>query len=394
MVRTGRTLALLAGVLAFAAPRAPADGAPAKPACSARPTGVPAARLASLGRGFNLPGWLDRKPGIAPDLAALRALRARGFTHVRLPVKAEYYLIELTPADAVAAQSRDLSRAVDALLGLGFAVSLDMHPGEGLAELRRRDPDRAFALLDGLWRRLARSFADRSPERIFFEILNEPASPDEYARAVRMARTVREAAPAHTIILGPAQDQRVEALENLRPIGDRNTVYAIHFYDPMAFSHQGLDWSGPEEPLTHFRGVPFPSSRDHPAVTALHARLLREGKGAAAAALTEQLANRWDAAEIDRTFARAEAWAVRHGATVIVNEFGVLSWHAPPADRARWLKAVRDSAERHCIGWVHWDYADGFGFMLRSGGRDIPDRAVLDSLIEPGAVTSGQPAAR
>ena len=193
---------------------------------------------------------------------------------------------------------------------------------------------------------------------------------------------MRRLAPRHTLVLGPAQDQRIEALEALTPVADANVVYAIHFYDPMAFSHQGLDWSSPEDPLSHFRGVPFPSSPTHPAVVALHERLVREGWKAAAASLREQLADAWNEAEIDRTFARAEAWSRRHGRAVIVNEFGVLSWQAPPADRARWLAATVRSAERHCIGWVHWDFADGFGFMRRDAdGHVMPDAAIIDALL-------------
>ena len=377
--------ALLAGVLMPALTTLPpndARSAPAAPAsCEATETGVPRARLAALAKGFNLTGWLDRKPGTAPDITLLRSLRSRGFTHVRLPVTAEYHLASIVGQEAAAASGRDLERAVDRLIALGFAVSLDMHPGEGLAAMRRENRPQAFGLMEGLWRRLASIYAKRPVDRIFFEILNEPTGPDEYREAVRMARAVRELARDHTLILGPGPDQRVEALESIVPIADRNVVYAIHFYDPMAFSHQGLDWSGPEDPLKHFRGVPFPSTPDHPAILALAARLTREGRTGAVQALREQLAEPWNDAVVDGTFARAEMWARKNKAAVIVNEFGVLSWQAPPQDRARWIKAVRSAAERHCIGWTHWDYADGFGFVRRTGGRESADPAILDALL-------------
>lgn len=379
--------ACLAGAVALGAGGDPLRAAPAEPtqACASLASGVPAKRLRAMARGFNLTGWFDRSPATPPDEEALRRLRARGFTHVRLPLKTEFLSLAISGPAEVDARYVALSRAVDGLLGMGFAVTLDMHPGEEIGALRRSDPDRAFALVETVWRRLAAAYASRSPDRIFLELFNEPASEAEYRQAVRLAGIVRRLAPEHTLVVGPAQDQRVEALEALTPLGDRNIVYAMHFYDPMAFTHQGLDWSGPEEPLSRFRGVPFPSTLGSPAVQALHARLRREGETAAAASLLEQLGDPWNEAAVAAAFARAAAWAARTGSAVIVNEFGVLGWHAPAPDRARWLAAVRAAAERHCIGWVHWDYADGFGFMRRAaGGRETPDPAILDALLPAG----------
>jgi endoglucanase len=169
----------------------------------------------------------------------------------------------------------------------------------------------------------------------------------------------------------------------MTPIPDRNVVYAIHVYDPMAFTHQGLDWEGPDEPLAAFRGVPFPASADHPAVQALRATLARQGRTTAVRKLDEQFRKPWDEARLEAIFRRAGAWGARHGRAVIVNEFGVLSWVAPPRDRAHWLSVLRTAAERNCIGWAHWDYADGFGLARRVGGREVLDDAVIEALVGP-----------
>jgi len=42
---------------------------------------------------------------------------------------------------------------------------------------------------------------------------------------------------------------------------------------------------------------------------------------------------------------------------------------------------VRRAAERACIGWTHWDYADAFGFVRRVGDKEIPDQAVVRALL-------------
>ena len=148
------------------------------------------------------------------------------------------------------------------------------------------------------------------------------------------------------------------------PLGDRNLVYAAHLYEPMVF-HQGLDWSK-NDPLRFLDGVPFPARSTDPAVVWLLDGLARRGHDDASALLKSQLREPWTEDRIAGVVARAAGWAARHGRPVILNEFGVLAWKAAPADRARWIAAVRRAAEVHCIGWAHWDYADGFGSCTRS----------------------------
>ena len=374
------------GAVLLAVTPAPASAQlPAAPSCAATDDrGVPPDRLARLARGFNLTGWLDRDAPQRPDPAALGALRARGFTHVRLPLKLELLAPELTSVSRADQGWAELDLALEDLLARGFAVSLDMHPGAAFAKLVASDRGAASRLIEETWRKAAKRYASLPADRVFFELLNEPGETIAWIElAERLAGIVRAEAPAHTIVLGPPGTQRIEALEAMTPIPDRNVVYAIHVYDPMAFTHQGLDWEGPDEPLAAFRGVPFPAAADHPAVQALRATLVRQGRTTAVRKLDENFRKPWDEARLEAIFRRAGAWAARHRRAVIVNEFGVLSWVAPPRDRAHWLSVVRTAAERNCIGWAHWDYADGFGLARRVGGREVLDDAVIEALVGP-----------
>jgi endoglucanase len=377
--------AAMLGAALLALPPAAVAQAPAARSCAiAADQGVPADRVARLARGFNLTGWLDGETRRRPDPAALGALRARGFTHVRLPVKLEFLAPGLSSPSRADQGWAELDLALEDLLARGFAVSLDMHPGEAFAKLVAADRGAASRLLEDIWRKAAKRYARLAADRVFFELLNEPGEEIAWIElAERLAAAVRAEAPDHTLVIGPPGTQRIEALEAMTPLPDRNVVYAIHVYDPMAFTHQGLTWEGPDAPLAPLRGVPFPASLDHPAVRDLRAKLLRDGRSKAVRALDEQFRKPWDEARVDETFRRAGAWAAKHGRPVIVNEFGVLSWAAPPRDRARWLGTVRASAERNCMGWAHWDYADGFGLARRVGGREVLDDAVVEALVGP-----------
>ena len=148
----------------------------------------------------------------------------------------------------------------------------------------------------------------------------------------------------------------------------------------MIFTHQGLDWS--DDPLRYLQKVPFPARLADPSVTKLLDELAKQGRGDATALVKSALREPWTEDRIDAEITRAASWAERHRRPVIINEFGVLGWKAEASDRARWLRAVRRSAERHCIGWTHWDYADGFGFVRRIADREIPDETIVRALLD------------
>jgi endoglucanase len=292
---------------------------------------------------------------------------------------------EFSARGDVARQFAELDFAIDSLNRLGFGVSIDMHPGDRFARLHVAEPERAYALLESLWRLLARNYAGRSPERVFFEVLNEPTVNWTIWKdqGPRLAAVIRREAPFHTIIYGHPDYQRIDALAGVTPLLDPNVIYAAHFYDPMIFTHQGLDWS--DDPLRYLRKVPFPARLTDPAVSGLLDELGRQGRDSAVALVKTALREPWTEHRIDAEVARAAAWAERHRRPVIINEFGVLGWKADPSDRARWLRAVRSAAERSCIGWTHWDYADGFGFVRRVADREIPDEPIMRALLDGGS---------
>ena len=341
---------------------------------------VPAQRLAALRRGFNLPGWLDGSETRRPDMATLAALHRRGFTHIRLPVTPERLLPAFSAPAEIARDRAELDAAIEGLLSIGFAVSLDLHPGERLNRLHGSEPERAFALIDALWRQLARHYASRPAERLFFEVLNEPSVSRAVweAQGPKLAATIRANAPDHTIVFGTTDFQQISALPSAPPLRLPNVVYAVHYYAPMVFTHQGLDWS--DDLLRHLHDVPFPLSRADRRTDRL-LQQLRGANPAAAAELEKALREPWDAERVAAEIGRAGQWAKQHKQPVLLNEFGVLTWKAPAVDRLYWLETVRRSAEQACLGWAHWDYADAFGFVRRVGEREIPDQAVLRALL-------------
>ncbi|WP_158815569.1 glycoside hydrolase family 5 protein [Methylocapsa sp. S129] len=337
------------------------------------------ARAAVLARGFNLPDQVPARPSQRPDRTTLKWLRVRGMTHVRLPVRGEALMSRFSNPATIRAAIDDFNRAMDLLLGLDFAVSADMHPGDDFGHLHRADPDAALAALTEGWRHLARPIRRLPATRVFAELLNEPQTTDAIwrAQAERLAADLRADLPATTFIAGPAPYQRVEALAAWRPLDDKNIVYAFHYYDPMAFTHQGLTWNA-ADPLSRLEGVPFPTSRADPAMARLLEGLRARGEADLAASIDRALDQPWTKETIAAQFAPLADWSRTHDAPVILNEFGVLRFKAARAARLEWLKSVRETAQAHQFGWAHWDYNQGFGLLDEAGQ---PDRPLIDALL-------------
>ena len=341
-------------------------------ACSIAETFPNPEMLAAMRRGVNLPGWDSEDEAARPTVTQLESLRRKGFTHIRL----------LLDERQLIAREREayLDRMFDQIIllfSLEYAVSLDLHAG-GIFE---RNASEAETQLLDMWRAIANRVRSLDPEKLAVELLNEPQTDSAiwWPVAARLADEVRRILPDHTIVLGPAGPQRHETLAGLEPLNDRNVVYAIHYYDPFAFTHQGSDWGDADDPIQYLRGLPFPASAEDAEIKAKIAELKAGGRDEAANVLERSLETPWTEDAMTPAFEMMANWSARHARPVIVNEFGVLSYHTPRQSRLDWLAAARRQAEARCIGWTHWDFQDGFGLIDPETG--MPDPRVMNALL-------------
>lgn len=332
--------------------------------------------LQALQRGVNLTGWDEPDAARHPTLRQLRALRAENFTHVRLPIDHR----RLEGQDAASYLSAIYDQAIF-LISLDYVVSLDLHAGGDIGPQFADDPEGGFRRLSNVWKRLAPVARSLDPHKVAVELLNEPEMDQAVwmRTADRLIRQLRMDLPEHTIIVGPSGPQRHETLGDMQPFADRNVVYAIHYYDPFAFTHQGLTWGAADDPLRFLKGLPFPATLKTPAVRDEIAELKADGHAESAQLLTRSLGKRpWDAALITEAFDTMAGWAKRNGRPIIVNEFGALTFASPRESRLAWLGLVARSARERCIGWTHWDFQDGFSLM--DPQTHLPDAGAIKAL--------------
>jgi len=337
--------------------------------------------LGRVARGFNLPNWDATEASDRPSSKTLALLRERGLTHIRLPVFHGSFMGDDLQSAEAQTYMQSMVDAVRTFVDLGYLVSIDLHPDGRFNEAYRSAPEGTLQRMITIWAALSQHIATFKPANVLVEILNEPdtdAATWQHHSAI-LIKTIRRLLPHHTIVVGPSGPQRHESLFDITPSLDPNIIYAVHFYDPFIFTHQGASWLSPDDPIRDFKQLPFPMNFSDPALQEVYQRLLSNGNARAAMKLKEALSEPWGFAEMDRVFAGLKNWSTQHERMIIVNEFGALSYHTPRISRLTWLKAVVERANARCIGWTHWDYSDGFGFVDAKSGS--VDETVLRMLV-------------
>lgn len=252
----------------------------------------------------------------------LATIRKAGFDAIRLPVAFTNYV---GPAPHYRIEPRLLKR-VDQVLDWAEAeqliVLLDLHHVDRVHD----DPAGDTPRIAAIWRQLAERYKDR-PSNVYFEVINEPrgrlagqALRDLYATVLPIIRATN---PTRTIVVSGDQWGSIKGLDALDGMDPTNLIATFHYYEPFAFTHQGLWWGDYSPPMGATWGGPD-----------AHALL-------------------------DADMAKAARKARALGMPILLGEFGVLRT-VQLADRAPWTAAARKSAERHGIAWCYWDFAGAF----------------------------------
>jgi endoglucanase len=341
-------------------------------------------RAAHLRRGINTSHWFSQLPPqeytkehfetftTAKDIALIKSL---GFDNVRLSINPAPMMPLHRPDEIPEEYLGYLDAAVKMILDQGLAVTIDMHPESDFKAQLATD-DQFVEQFTDFWRALAQHYSSWDPNRVFFEIMNEPEFKDPYrwyGVETKLAAAIREGAPQHTIIAAGANWSDDTDLVFLRPLPVSDVIYNFHYYDPHIFTHQGATWG---QYYWHWtKGLAYPSSAENVAKIAAQVPsradryyVIRYGQ------------DHWDAARIEADVEQAADWAKHFHVPLICNEFGVFRAYSNPQDRAAWIHDVRTALESNGIGWAMWDYKGGFGVVNQTANGAVPDELTVQAL--------------
>jgi endoglucanase len=226
-----------------------------------------------------------------------------------------------------------------------------------------------------LWREIAARYKNTNPEKVFFELRNEPhdiKAEDWRQQAGEIIKAVRAVAPQHTLIVGFHDWNSRRALVESAPFADSNIIYTFHYYDPFIFTHQGATWAG--EGLPDLKNVPFPFSKENKIAVPESAK----GKWVEGLIGSYEADSR--AAKMSADLQAAKDWSVKNKVPIFLGEFGSFSKFAAPEDRCRHAATVYTALGRLKIPNAWWEWDGGFN-MFKTGQTEISDcmRKAIDS---------------
>lgn len=346
---------------------------------------VPARRAARLRHGINASEWFAQvysgkyDPShfdtyITP--ADITLMHLMGFDHVRLSINPAP-MFRNGNADAIPQEYLAyVDKAVNEILKNDMAVIIDLHPESDFKKRLTSAPAFPDEYAD-FWRALAKHYSSLDPERVFFEVMNEPEVENTYTwqgLQAKFAAAIRQGAPENTIIVSGARWSSVDELLQIQPLSDANIIYNFHFYTPFDFTHQGATWAGN---MQHFltQRVHYPSKPSDTAALQQQVPTDLEKLW-----ISRYAYDQWNAARIESEISVAADWAKKRGLVLTCNEFGVFRAYADPNERAAWLRDMTTILEKYNIGWTMWDYRGGFGVVTKENGKSVPDPLTLRAL--------------
>ena len=276
-----------------------------------------------IGRGVNIVGYdpLWKDPAKARfQTRHMKVIREGGFDSVRMVLQAFQHMDE---NDKLSEQwFATLNELVQAALERDLTVILDEHDfslcGQDVVTCRRK--------LIAFWTQVASAYQQSSP-KVIFEILNEPnRALDAHWNSLlaEALAVIRKTNPDRNVIVGPAFWNNVRWLDRLElPKNDRHLIVTVHYYLPMAFTHQGARWTLEHDKL----GVTWGSPEER--------------------------------AALEADFDAVQAWSKEHDRPIFLGEFGAYD-KAPMSSRVAYTDAVARAAEKRGWAWAYWQFDSDF----------------------------------
>lgn len=218
-----------------------------------------------------------------------------------------------------------------------------------------------------LWTQIAERYKNTNPDKVFFEIRNEPhdVNASEWRnQAEAIIKVIRSVAPNHTLIVGFHDWNSRDALLESKPFKDSNIIYTFHYYHPFLFTHQGATWSS--EGLPEAKNIPFPADEKTKLIVP------ETAKGKWTENLFKSYPKEAKAEWIYRELKQAKDWSEKNKVPIFVGEFGSFNKFAALDDRCRHAEAVYSALGKLDIPNAWWEWDQGFT-MFKPGTNEISD---------------------
>lgn len=303
----------------------------------------------------NYDDYLDMK-SIAGKKQDLLLMHQLGFKTVRLPVSFDHWTGLKPPYRIV---KTNYFAAIDSILQWAklyhLNVIIDDHHGslddstQVMQELPR---------LNAIWKQVATRYKNTDPNKVFFEIYNEPhdISNAQWKQcALQLIKTIRGIAPHHTLIVGGVDWNSISGLQKLGKLPDDNIIYTFHFYNPFLFTHQGAAWAGIK--ATANLHIPFPyNAKEMPSLNP-------ESIGTYGENNYKNYQEQGTAAGLKKELEAAKAFSEKYHVPVFCGEWGSYKKYSDATSRCRYTATIKKLLEELHIPFAYWEWDQSFSFF-------------------------------
>ncbi|MEN3043266.1 MAG: glycoside hydrolase family 5 protein [Fervidobacterium sp.] len=285
-----------------------------------------------IGHGVNMGNALEAPVegswGVFIDDEYFKIIKERGFDSVRIPIRWSAHISESDYTIDRYFMDR-VVHVVNKALENNLVTIINTHHFEELYQ----DPDKYGAVLVKIWEQVSEKFKDY-PDKLFFEIFNEPAqklTPEKWNKLYpKVLEVIRRTNPKRIVIIDLPNWAHYSAVKEIELPKDENIIISFHYYEPFNFTHQGAEWVTPQLPV----GIKW------------------EGKD-------------WEIEQIRNHFNYVSEWAKKNNVPIFLGEFGAYS-KADMNSRVKWTETVRKIAEEFGFSTAYWEFCAGFGIYDRT----------------------------
>ncbi len=324
-------------------------------------------RVQTMGKGMNL-SWLEGYwtgdpnnnymdyldlsllPGYKDDI---QLMAETGIKTLRLPVTFHHWEDGIAPYDI---DRVEYFEAVDSMISWTKQNNMNIIICYHHGNLNTNNQDIERIRIGELWKQIATRYSNTNPDRVFFQIYNEPYNMDAadwQISAEYILGEIRTVTSSHTLIVGGTNWNSIQGLLQLEIFDDDNIIYDFHYYEPFVFTHQGASWVGDPVATT---GIPYPyDANAMPSIDPLVIGTWGEGA-------FNNYMNDGNLSKITQDLQTAQNWMLTNGLPLICDEWGSFfpgGWES----RCRHTSDVRNTLENLSIPYCYWEWDQGFSLF-------------------------------
>lgn len=285
-------------------------------------------RNAILGRGINFGNALEAPNegdwGLTIKESYIQEVKDAGFNSVRLPICWSAHTSYTAPYTIEAIFLKRVDTVINWCTSRGLAVIITIHHFNDFYD--NPDNENYKRMFTAIWQQLSTHYKSDSPEKLFFEVLNEPhnnLTADKWNTLIpSILETIRKIDSDRTLIIDVPDYGYHESISKLIiPESEINVIVSVRYYLPYPFTHQGAHWAEGSEKWLGTTWTATPEQKN----------------------------------TVETDMQKIQAWAKLHNRPVTIGEFGAIIY-ADATNRLIWTDYVTRSFESHNFSWSYFDF--------------------------------------